>query len=226
MDALPTLDNHGQEWATAVAPVAKWIMTLNYGDVPTWIASVGTVAAFGAALIQINTERHRRHQAEAQDREERHRAQARLISAMPGPTESAEETQPLGGRSAIDCFNGSSEPAYNAVVGIVFIQGAAPRTTEDMLKLRLGDNEYQAVPTTTLSILPPGNSRAWIPGTHWTSILAGRAGAEIAFTDRAGTHWIRRATGDLDQLPVDPLQYFHQFGFSGPYEYQTPERLS
>jgi hypothetical protein len=116
--------------------------------------------------------------------------QARPISAMPGPVEPGDTSKPLGGRSAIDCINASSEPAYNVVVGIVFIQGAAPRTTEDMMKLRLLDGEYQGVPTTTLSILPPGRSRAWIRGTHWTGIMAERAGAEIAFTDRAGVDWI------------------------------------
>jgi hypothetical protein len=54
-------------------------MALNYGDVPTWVASVGTGAAFGAALFQINTERTRRHDAEKADRYEHHRAQATLI---------------------------------------------------------------------------------------------------------------------------------------------------
>jgi len=200
-------------------------MTLNYGDVPAGIASIGTVAAFSVALIQIRTERNLRQQTEDQDRKERHRAQARLISAMPGPTEPEEGLHPLAGRSAIDCINASSEPAYNVVLGIVFIQRAAPHTTEDMLKLRLGSGEVAGVPTTTLSILPPGRTRAWIPGTHWTSAMAGRAGAEIAFTDRAGSHWIRRATGELDELPVDPLEYFKQFNFYGPYEFQTPESL-
>ena len=200
-------------------------MTLNYGDVPAWIASVGTVAAISVALFQIRTERKLRQKAEHEDKIERHKAQARLISAMPGPTEPEEGQDPLAGRSAVDCINASSEPIYNVVLGIVFIQGAAPRTTEDMLKLRLGSGEVASVPTTTLSILPPGRSRAWIPGTHWTSALAGRAGAEIAFTDRAGSHWIRRATGELDELPVDPLEYFKQFDFYGPYEFQTPESL-
>lgn len=200
-------------------------MTLNYGDVPAWIASVGTVAAISVALFQIRTERKLRQKAERADRIERHKAQARLISAMPGPTEPEEGQDPLAGRSAVDCINASSEPIYNVVLGIVFIQGAAPRTTEDMLKLRLGSGEVASVPTTTLNMLPPGRSRAWILGTHWTSVLAGRAGAEIAFTDRAGSHWIRRATGGLDELPVDPLEYFKQFNFYGPYEFQTPESL-
>jgi hypothetical protein len=201
-------------------------VNLEWGDVPTWVAAVGTVAAFAVALYQITTERRYRHQAERLDREERHRAQARLISAMPGPVAREPGDPLLAGRSAIDCINSSSEPAYNVVVGMVFIQGAGPRTTEDMLGLRAGDGVPHPVPTTTLSILPPGHSRAWIAGSGWIGVLAGRAGAEIAFTDRSGSHWIRRAVGQLEELPVDPLEYFRRFNFYGPYEYQTPERLA
>ena len=42
-------------------------MTLNYGDVPAWIASVGTVAAISVALFQIRTERKLRQKAERED---------------------------------------------------------------------------------------------------------------------------------------------------------------
>ena len=83
--------------------VGKWGMTLNYGDVPAWIASIGTVAAFSVALIQIRTERNLRQQADDQDRKERHRAQARLISAMPGPTEPEEG---LGGWCRTGVYGG------------------------------------------------------------------------------------------------------------------------
>ena len=65
-------------------------MTLNDGDVPAWIASIGTVAAISVALFQIRTERKLRQKAEHEDKIERHKAQARLISAMPGPTEPEE----------------------------------------------------------------------------------------------------------------------------------------
>jgi hypothetical protein len=201
-------------------------MALNYGDVPTWVASVGTVAAFGVALFQINTERTRRHETEQQDRYERHRAHATLISAMPGPTEPGSGDDQLSGRTGIDCMNASAEPVYNVVVGIVFTQGAAPHTTEEMMKLRLGGEEFESVPATTLSILPPGRCRAWVAGTGWTGVMGGRAGAEIAFTDRAGAHWIRRASGALDELPADPLTYFQQYNFFGPYELQTPEVIA
>ena len=201
-------------------------MSIQYGDVPEWVASIGTVAAFAAVAVQIKLDQSRRHKQEQYDEQERHRSQATLISSMPGPVEPSMGQELNEGRSAIDCFNGSAEPVYNVVVGIVFLQGAGPRTTEDMMKLLLMAEKREGVPTTTLSILPPGRSRAWVRGTHWTGVMAGRAGTEIAFTDRSGSHWIRRVDGDLEELRIDPLTYFGQFNFNGPHEFQTPEPLS
>jgi hypothetical protein len=200
-------------------------VAVHFGDVPTWIAAIGTVGALFAALIQINTERARRHHAEEREREERRRSQAQLVPAFPGPVEWPPDPNREVGRSAVDCINASPEPVYNVVVGIVFIQGAGPRTTEDVMKVMLGQNTSPGVPTTTLNVLPPGRSRAWIGRSDWTSFIGARAGAEIAFTDRSGVHWIRRANGELIELPVDPLTYFAEFGFSGPHEFQTPEPL-
>jgi len=65
-----------------MAPVEVVRVQLNFGDVPTWIASIGTVGALGAALIQINTERTRRYQQEAQKREDDHRAPAMLVAGL------------------------------------------------------------------------------------------------------------------------------------------------
>jgi hypothetical protein len=56
---------------------------LNFGDIPTWVAAVGTVGALFAALLQIRTERERRHDSERREADERHRSQARLVSAFP-----------------------------------------------------------------------------------------------------------------------------------------------
>jgi hypothetical protein len=80
-------------------------------------------------------------------------------------------------------------------------------------------------PVTTVSILPSGLHRVWIRGTGWHRILSGRTGVEIAFTDRARAHWIRRATGELHKLPKPPLEYFQALGFYGPHDLQTPERV-
>jgi len=210
--------------ATVVALVG-----LRWGDLPTWIASVGTVGALGAALFQINTERQRRHAAEAARKADEHQAQARLMSAVMGPQveDPVNPDHPeYSGRTGIDIINASSEPVYNVVVGVTFVQGAAPHDLEGIIKSHLGgETKFWPVPATTVAVIPPGRFRVWIPGRHWSGILSGRNGAEVAFTDRAGSHWIRRAMGKLEELPSDPLEYFKQFEFYPPYDFQRPEPL-
>jgi hypothetical protein len=155
---------------------------------------------------------------------ERKFAQARLVSVILGPEERPPDGDPLTGRTPVNLINSSPEPVYRLVIGIVFIQGAGPRTIEEQLSLREdSEDKYRAVPITTGSTLPPGTHRIWIQGTGWSSILSGRGGAEVAFTDRAGHHWVRRATGELEELPEDPIYHYLKYG---PHELQTPERIS
>lgn len=215
--------------------------TVQFGDFPTWVAAVGTVGTLAAALIQINTERKRRLALEASDRAERHLAHARLIAAFLGAEETrgrpaaadtsqARRAPGEPGRTPIYVVNSSEEPAYEPVIGLVAIQGAAPRTMEEWLHARQGSadlqTDYRPLPITTASILPPGKSVVWIEGTGWSAHLSGRSGAEVAFTDRAGSHWIRRASGQLVELPQSPFRYFTRHGLMSPYELQTPEPLS
>jgi hypothetical protein len=44
-------------------------------------------------------------------------------------------------------------------------------------------------------------------------------GAEVGFTDRAGRHWIRRATGALESIPTNAVDYY---GISRPITLETP----
>jgi hypothetical protein len=81
-------------------------------------------------------------------------------------------------------------------------------------------------PITTASILPGGTYRVWIDKVGWGRIINGRLGAEVAFTDRAGSHWIRRATGQLEELAIAPLEYFKKWNMYGPHDLQTPQRLN
>ena len=74
-------------------------------------------------MWQISAERQRRHEREAQERQERHRAQARLIAAVYDPEEYAESRNAEGNRTGIELINGSPEPVYR-LVAIVNIQGA------------------------------------------------------------------------------------------------------
>jgi hypothetical protein len=233
---------------------------IQWGDVATWVASVGTVAAVGVALWQVFRERSARQAREAQDRvqaardrTDRHLAHARLVSAWTAPAEVVPGAQHVeygddvsadaafNYRTPVYIHNSSAEPVYEVVAGLVFIQGAAPRNLEGMLDLR--QKRLQAMseaaasgedvptqlsgwsrgPVTTIGIVPPGTWRAWIRGKGWTSILSGRGGVDVAFVDRAGVSWIRRAMGPLEELPTRPLEYIAQHGLHGPYEFQPPE---
>lgn len=225
---------------------------VQWGDVATWVAAVGTVSAVVVALVQVARERSARLTHEAQDRTERHFAHARLISAWTGPAEAIPEAQRIehsdaeldravNYRTPIYVHNSSAEPVYEVVAGIVFIQGAAPRTLEEILELRQQRRQqtaelaskgmdvsteqraFQRDPVTTTGIVPPGTWRVWVRGKGWTSILSGRGGVDVAFVDRAGVSWVRRAMGPLDQLPMRPLEHFGRHGFHGPHEFQAPE---
>ncbi len=163
--------------------------------------------------------------------DERHRDQARLISAVLGPEDRPPDIDPgapsvLQGRTAVDLINSSPEPVYRLVIGIVFIQGAGSRDIESLLEIYSPSSDPpRTVPITTATILPSGTHRVWIRGIGWSAILSGRSAVEVAFTDRAGSHWIRRATGELKPLDADPLDYLSSYGMYGPYDLQTPERI-
>jgi hypothetical protein len=45
----------------------------------------------------------------------------------------------------------------------------------------------------------------------------GRLAIEIAFTDGAGAHWIRRSTGRLDEIPANAVDHY---GIGRPVDYQ------
>lgn len=139
-------------------------------------------------------------------------------------------------RTPIFIHNSSAEPIYEVVTGIVFIQGAgAPRTLEGMLETRSRRREEASKiggalqvawgrgPVATTGIVPPGTWRVWIQGKGWTSVLSGRGCADVAFVDRAGASWVRRAMGPLEELPTRPLEHFGEYGLDGPYDFQEPE---
>jgi hypothetical protein len=227
---------------------------IQWGDLATWVAAVGTVSAVIVALLQVARERRARLSRESGDRTDRHLAHARLISAWAGTAEplpaterfeygDADSDQAFNYRTPIYIQNSSAEPIYEVVAGIVFIQGAAPRTLEGILDMRHQRHEqtsdlaaegvdvlreqtaFQRDPVTTSGIVPPGTWRVWIAGKGWTSIMAGRRGVDVAFVDRAGVSWIRRAMGPLEELPRRPLEHFSQYGLHGPHEFQTAEPM-
>lgn len=92
-------------------------MGIGVGDAPTWVAAIGTVGAFATGFWQIANERRRRVTEEQERRKERHREQARLVSAYMG-----EEEGPVGqkpgepserdGQTSFYLANNSAEPVY------------------------------------------------------------------------------------------------------------------
>lgn len=199
---------------------------INLGSIPTWVAGVGTVGTLSAALVQIRGERKRRLMQEMAATKSLKESQAQLIAAWAGRPETPEIRDPdaskeYQGRTPINLINSSNSPVYSLVASIVFIQGAAHKTTEELLT----HSRNELRPITTIAILPPGVWRIWIPGSHWSGIPGGRSGAELAFTDRAGFHWIRRATGVLEEIFEPPFHYFQKWGLYGPHALQVPESI-
>jgi hypothetical protein len=234
----PPGSHHVVRMSVHPLPLHNHVGPAAWGDIPTWFAAIGTVGALIVAFIQIGTERRLRLDRELKE-------QARLIAAIAGPALRDEEAQAeadaggpgwIGGvpagfaRTAIDLINGSSEPVYRLVAGVVFVQGTAPRTMEGFFK----DGTHRPLipptrPLTTASVLPPnGTYRVWVRG-FWLDAagagMGGRSAAEVAFTDRAGKHWVRRATGQLEELREDPIDYFGRLGLPAPYDLVTPERV-
>jgi hypothetical protein len=201
-------------------------MSIQLGDIPTWVTAIGTIDALGAALWQIGNERKRRIAQEAQDRSERHQSQARLVAAWIGQIiNGTEGSSDDDGLTAIELLNGSAEPIYSLVTGLVYIQGAAPKSMEAWFEAKKQSEPDTQIspPIPLLSILPQGRWRIWIPGSAW-GVLSGRIGAEVAFTDRAGANWVRRGTGELEELSTPPFKYFEAHGMYGPpYDYRIPD---
>lgn len=133
------------------------------GSIPTWLAGVGTVGTLSAALVQIRGERKRRLSQEMAAARSLKESHAQLIAAWTGQPEmpsGQNPTREYQGKTPINLINSSNSPAYSLVASIVFIQGAAHKTTEELLT----HSRNELRPITTIAILPPGVWRIWIPG--------------------------------------------------------------
>lgn len=152
---------------------------LAMGDLPTWLAAIGTVAAVSVALWQVRADQFRRRQQE-------HRAQAGLIAVWySGDKE--------GMRSVLSLLNDSSQPVYEAVATLTRSGGPGERVPLD----------YRAV----LPTLPPGRWKVEVSG-DWHGMSA-YATAEVAFTDHRGdTHWIRRSNGKLEEIQRSAIEHY------------------
>ena len=166
-----------------------------------WVASLGLIAAAGWVTSVCIAIRHARNERRKPARVDR-RAQAEQVSVWPGPS---ADPQPIA------LLNGSDEPVYEAVATFVFIDGSGPMRGEDA-------SPELAARRIRVGVIPPGRWQVCING-GWNGMYS-RLGVEVAFTDGAGAHWVRRADGRLEQLPRRAFDYF---GLSCPVDLTPPE---
>jgi hypothetical protein len=72
------------------------------------------------------------------------------------------------------------------------------------------DAEFWERARSLLSVIPPGEWSADV--TRWKPEGGRHPGVEIAFTDRAGRHWLRTSEGKLTRLAVPPLEHYGAHG--------------
>jgi len=126
-----------------------------------------------------------------------HREHASRISAWLDSSREDEE------KSYARITNASKEPVYEIVVFLVYIQGAAPKTGEDWM--RLEDTGYTT--SSTFGVLLPGDWLGEVPRPEGGMNI--QPGIEIAFTDHNNKHWIRRANGLLEEIPKSAIDYYN-----------------
>lgn len=160
-------------------------MPFDWGDVPAWVAAIGTVGTLIAALGQIRMDKMVRRLRET-------RQHAEQVSVWIG-TKRHPDTE-------ITIQNLSSAPIYNVVVTLVIQFGAGPKTGEEVANL--GSKSSSDMRCAFL-VIPPGAYVTELP-TTWAGMNR-RPGAEIAFTDSRGGHWVRRFNGKLEALAEDAI---------------------
>jgi hypothetical protein len=167
-----------------------------------WVAGLALVAAAGWATSVFVALRHVRNERRMRTPDNR-RAQAERVSVWPGPN---ADPQPM------TLLNHSDEPVYEAVASFVFIDGSGPMRGEDASPELAGRR-------VRVGVIPPGRWRVCVEG-GWNGMYS-RLGVEVAFTDHAGVHWVRRADGRLEQLPRGAFDYFE---LPRPLDLTPPER--
>ncbi len=158
--------------------VSGCLSTLNWGDVPTWIASIGTLAAISIALWQILGDRRRAA-------EQQRRAQAELISAWYAGADHDH--------SRLVIRNASDQPIYEAVVVLV-INGRSGREAPP---------EYRRI----LLVVPPGTYRIQAP-IGWRGMGATPGAEVAFTDRTGEAYWVRRAGGSLTEIDQTAIEHY------------------
>lgn len=156
-----------------------------WGDVPTWLAGIGTCGAVIVSLYLARQDGLRREQHEK-------RRQAEMITAWLGPAQSSGD----GLYEVVVLQNSSMQSVYQLVACLVSIQGSFRETA-------VGDSRGFR---STVGQVPPGQQQAKIESAGHGMQL--KLGVELAFQDAAGVFWLRRGNGLLEEVHEDPATLY------------------
>jgi len=174
----------------AAADPARVYLAVQYGDVPTWISALASIAAlsFAAAatvvavrVYKIESRRDRVAAAEARRRdEEARRSQAVLVSGWWGsdPGVSAQ-------KAGAFVRNASDAPVYNVTIAV--LDPVIP----------------DSVATLSVPVIPPADAPGFYQVAGNSQVLDtddGEHRVELSFTDAAGMRWIRDQRGRLSEV--------------------------
>ena len=165
---------------------------LIWGDIATWVTGIATIALFIIGFLQIRNERMSRIKGEKELETRNRRDQAEYISCW-----LVKET--FDNDNAwqwIAIMNQSTQPVYNVVVNAIPLAQSGEKL--------LGVKSHQVC----VNIVPPGQGYTSVDSISLGHPGHGRIGAEIAFQDRSGNNWIRKANGELLEIKQSPMAYF------------------
>lgn len=133
----------------------------SFGDVATWFGSIGTVAAFAVAFLQIHRERKHRVTRELSDRLHRRRSHADRVTAWITDSE-------------LVVANHSGHPVHDviATVETARVAGASPEPSD-----------LAPIP---VEFVLPGERRFPVPHPPGVTVLPA-----LTFTDARGDRWHR-----------------------------------
>lgn len=151
---------------------AVTVGVLQWGNVPEWLAAIGTVGALAVALFLLKQEIDDRRRAKS-------KAQQWPAS---GIVAWAEPRTDAGGWQTV-ALNRSDEPVYDVVVRFTPLREG-------------GSDPIESVSGT----LAPGPPKPLDTYGDTPQDLFGIPPVEIEFTDGRGRHWLRTANGALNQL--------------------------
>ncbi len=153
---------------------------VQWGDIGTWVGSIGTVLAVLFAWYVG-------HKQGIEAKKRQQREQAERISSWV-----AAVKMPL----PVKLSNQSGDPVYDVIVSVVLVQGAGPQDGKHTFM----QQQYKVLPPGTFLVSfdnYPGGAMHTKPGT------------EIAFTDKAGLHWLKDKNGKLHSLKSkSPSEYY------------------